>query len=164
MKKHVAITIGAAAASLLCASAANAQTVVTTRPAHETVVTGGPNSAMLSSGLFAFGVPYVASVIVASTSNYDPDKNLYVPVAGPWIDFANRGSCGGFGQRTCENETANKVLLVADGVFQGIGALEIVGAFLMPETYTVVATEPRVVVGPSRVGQSGYGLAAGGTF
>src|SRR5579859_7782694 len=147
MKKHVAITIGAAAASLLCASAANAQTVVTTRPAHETVVTGGPNSALLSSGLFAFGVPYVTSVIVAASSNFEPDKHLYVPVVGPWMDFANRGDCGGLAQRTCDNETANKVLLVADGVLQGIGALEIVGAFLTPETHTVVATEPRIVVG-----------------
>jgi len=161
MKKHVAITIGATMASLLCVSAANAQTVVT----HETAVTGGPNSALLGSGLFTFGVPYVASVIVASTSNNDADHNLYVPVVGPWMDFANRGSCGGFTQNSCDSETANKVLLAADGVFQGIGALQIVGAFLMPEVHTAyVATEPRVVVGPSRVGRSGYGLAAGGTF
>ena len=164
MKKHVAITIGATMASLLCVSAANAQTVVTTRT-HETAVTGGPNAALLSSGLFAFGVPYVASVIVASTSNNDADHNLYVPVVGPWMDFANRGPCGGLLQRSCDNETANKVLLAADGVLQGIGALEIVGAFLMPEvTTTTVATEPRIVVGPSHVGRTGYGLAAGGTF
>jgi hypothetical protein len=164
MKKHVAITAGAALASLLWVSAADAQTVVRART-HETVVTGGPNSALLSSGLFAFGVPYVASVVVASTSNEAADKNLYVPVVGPWTDLANRSGCGGFGQRSCDNETANKVLLVADGIFQGIGALEIVGAFLMPETRTVyVANEPRVLVGPSRVGYSGYGLAAAGTF
>jgi hypothetical protein len=165
MKKHVAITLGASLASILWVSAAGAQTVVTTRPTHETVVTGGPNSALLGSGLFAFGVPYVASIVVASTSDNAADKNLYVPVVGPWTDLANRGGCGGFGQRACDNETANKVLLVADGIFQGIGALEIVGAFLTPETHTVtVATEPRVIVGPSSVGRSGYGLAAAGTF
>ncbi len=81
------------------------------------------------------------------------------------MDFANRGGCGGITQNSCDSETANKVLLAADGVFQGIGALQILGAFLMPEVHTTyVATEPRVVVGPSRVGRSGYGLAAGGTF
>ena len=166
MKKHVAITMGALLASSLWVSAADAQTVVTTRASsRETVVSGGPNSALLGSGLFAFGVPYVASVVVASTSSEGADKNLYIPVVGPWTDLANRGGCGGFGQRSCDNETANKVLLVADGIFQGIGALEIVGAFLMPETRTVtVASEPRVVVGPSSVGRTGYGLAAVGTF
>jgi hypothetical protein len=166
MKKHVPVTLGAALASMLWVSSASAQTVVTTRArSRETVVSAGPNSALLSSGLFAFGVPYVASVVVASTSSESADKNLYIPVVGPWTDLANRSGCGGFGQRSCDTETANKVLLVADGIFQGIGALEIVGAFLMPETRTVyVAGEPRVLVGPSRVGYSGYGLAAAGTF
>jgi hypothetical protein len=164
MKKHVAITMGAALASVLWVSAADAQTYVRAG-ARETVVTSGPNSALLGSGLFAFGVPYVASVIVASTSNTSADKNLYIPVAGPWMDFANRGPCGGFTQPSCDTETVNKVLLAADGIFQGIGALEIVGAFLTPETRTVsVASTPRVVVGPSSVGRSGYGLAAAGRF
>src|SRR5713101_1973136 len=160
MKKHVAIAIGASAAlaSVLCVSAANAQTVVTTSPrAHETVVSGGPNSSMLGSGLFTFGVPYIASVVVASTSDHPGDNNLYIPVVGPWLDFANRGDCGAIAQRSCDHETANKVLLPVDGVFQGIGALEIVGAFLSPETRTVtVATKPRFTVGPSSVGRTGY--------
>jgi hypothetical protein len=165
MKMHAAIMAGALLASVLWVSAADAQTYVTTTRARETVVTGGPNSALLGSGLFAFGVPYVASVIVAATSDNSADHNLYIPVVGPWMDFANRGSCGGFAQPACNTETANKVLLAADGIFQGIGALEIVGAFLMPETRTVtVASEPHVVVGPSSIGRSGYGLAAVGTF
>jgi hypothetical protein len=166
MKKHLAFTLGASLASMLWVSAAGAQTTyVTTARARETVVTGGPNSALLGSGLFAFGVPYVASVIVAASSDNSADHNLYIPVVGPWMDFANRGSCGGLAQPACDTETANKVLLAADGIFQGIGALEIVGAFLMPETHTVtVASEPRVIVGPSSIGRSGYGLAAIGTF
>ena len=163
MKKHVAITLGASLASLLWVSAADAQTTRTY--ARETVVTGGPNSAMLSSGIFTFGVPYIASVVVAANSDLSADKNLYVPVVGPWTDLVNRPGCGGFGQRSCDGETANKVLLVADGIFQGIGALQIVGAFLMPETRTVtVASQPRIIVAPSSIGRSGYGLAAAGTF
>jgi hypothetical protein len=160
MKKHVAITASAALASVLCVSAANAQTRV-----RETVVSAGPNSAMLGSGLFTFGVPYIASVVVASTSDHPGDNNLYIPVVGPWLDFANRGDCGGIAQQSCDHETANKVLLAVDGVFQGIGALEIVGAFLSPETRTVtVASKPSFRVGPSSVGRAGYGVAAVGTF
>src|SRR6266542_2846534 len=182
MKKHVAITMGASLASVLCVSAANAQTVVTTpppqpapqqqtvvapqpqpmvvtTPARETVATtGGPNAALLTSGLFAFGVPYLASVVVAAESSHAGDKNLYVPVAGPWMDFAQRGDCGRAGEPSCDNETANKVLLAADGILQGIGAIEIVGAFLMPETRTTtVAREPSVKIGPAHVGRGGYG-------
>jgi hypothetical protein len=165
MKKHVAIALGATMASMLCVSAANAQAIVTTGPAHETVVTGGPNSALLGSGLFAFGMPYVASVIVASTSNNDADHHLYVPVVGPWMDLVSRGGCGAITQNSCDSESVNKALLAGDGILQSIGALQIVAAFLMPEVHaTTIATEPRVVVGPSRVGRSGYGLAAGGTF
>jgi hypothetical protein len=176
MKKQVGISLATSLASVLFASAAGAQTVVTTpppaqttvvaAPARETVVTGGPNSAMLGSGLFAFGLPYLASVIVAAESDRSADKNLYVPVVGPWVDFANRGSCGGLAQPSCDGETGNKVLLAADGILQGIGALEIVGAFLMPETRTVASSpqQPRIMMGPSHVGRSGYGLAAVGTF
>jgi hypothetical protein len=167
MKKHVAITVGAALASVLWVSAANAETtVVTTAPPSREAVAGGPNSALLGSGLFAFGIPYVASVIVAAESNHAGDKNLYVPVVGPWMDFAQRGDCGGLTQPSCDSETGYKVLLAADGILQGIGAIEIVGALLMPETHTVttVATEPRIMLGPSRVGRSGYGLSAVGTF
>jgi len=166
MKKHVAITVGAALASVLWVSAANAETtVVTTAPPTREAV-GGPNSALLGSGLFAFGIPYVASVIVAAESDHAGDKNLYVPVAGPWMDFAQRGDCGGLTQPSCDNETAYKVLLAADGILQGIGAIEIVGALLMPETHavTTVATEPSIKLGPSRVGRTGYGLSAVGTF
>src|SRR5260370_8262565 len=79
MKKHVAITLGATMASMLCVSAANAQTVVTTGPAHETAVTGGPNSALLGSGLFTFGVPYVAPAIPAPPSNNHPHHTPSLP-------------------------------------------------------------------------------------
>src|SRR5262249_37767867 len=137
MKKHAAIIVGASLASTLWVSGAAAQhTYVTTTRAHETVVTSGPNSALLGSGLFAFGAPYVASVIVAASSSSSADHNLYIAVVCPWMDFANRDPCDGFFQPSCDTETANKVLLAADGIFQGIGALEIVGAFLTPETRT----------------------------
>jgi hypothetical protein len=133
---------------------------------RETVSTTGPNRALFHSGLFIFGAPYVASVIVATGSDHPGDSNLYIPVAGPWMDLANRGTCGIPGGQSCENETVNKVLLVFDGVFQGLGGLDIVGAFVFPETRTVstVSSQPRVVVAPAYWGRSGYGFSAVTTF
>jgi len=88
------------------------------------------------------------------------------PRRAPWIDLGDRGSCGGFGQTHCGTETAYKFLLVSDGVLQGIGALEIVGAFVLPATVpsTVDATERRIVFSPARIGPAGYGVAAVGRF
>jgi hypothetical protein len=160
MKRQVAVAAAAAVASMAWVSRAEAQ-------GREYVVRESwPNRSMLTTGMFAFGVPYVASVVVASTSDRPSDKHLYVPVVGPWFDLANRGDCGNFGQPACDNETAYKVLLVADGIFQGIGALDIAGAFLFPETRIVRTSDdgPRFRVAPSRVGPSGYGVAALGTF
>jgi hypothetical protein len=158
MKIHHALAIATTLISALCASSALAQS-------RETVTVTGPNRALLHSGFFAFGVPYAASVVVASTSDHQGDRNLYLPVVGPWMDLGDRGSCGNLAERPCGNETAYKTLLVIDGVFQGIGALDIVGAFVFPETRTISARgEPRVLVAPSYDGRSGYGVSALGTF
>lgn len=126
-----------------------------------------PNQYMLTSGAFALGVPYVASLIVAAESNHPGDKNLYVPVAGPWMDLGDRHCTVG---ENCNHEGLYKGLLIADGIFQGIGALEIAGAFLFPETLTVTQAAQRkrhstagVHVAPTSVG-GGYGLAAIGAF
>jgi hypothetical protein len=49
-------------------------------------------------------------------------------------------------------------------ILQGIGALEIVGSFLFPETRTVTAERPRrVLVTPYYVGSS-YGMSAFASF
>jgi hypothetical protein len=159
MKARHAVALAATLVSSLWASGALAQS-------RESVTVTGPNRAMLNSGIFTLGIPYVASIIVATSSDHPGDRNLYLPVAGPWMDLANRGSCGGLAENPCGNETANKVLLVVDGIFQGIGALDIVGAFVFPETRTVSAAsnQPRVVVAPAYWGRNGYGVNALATF
>jgi hypothetical protein len=183
--------MGALLAPALCVSVANAQTVVNNTPTapppavvaapppqqqtvvtaaapptRETVVSSGPNAMLFKSGLFVFGIPYGTSVVVAATSNRDEDKNLFVPVVGPWLDFGDRHDCGSVGTPSCSGETAVKVLLAADGIFQAIGAIELVSAFLVPDSRMVATKEqgPHVMMVPSRVGASGYGLAAAGTF
>jgi hypothetical protein len=138
--------------------------------AQQTVVVGertvtGPNRDLLRAGAWTLGLSYAPALVVAIESSQSADKNLYIPVAGPWMDFAER-DCP-----TCEHETANKVLLVTDGVFQGIGALQLIGSFLFVETRTSVALDkPRArkasafQVVPARLPEGGYGLTAHGAF
>ena len=88
------------------------------------------------------------------------------------MDLASRSSCPA--NAPCNHETVNKVLIVVDGIFQGLGALDIVGAFVFPEARTVTvrssersdAYESRVSlrIVPAQISANSYGLAAFGTF
>jgi hypothetical protein len=56
-------------------------------------------------------------------------------------------------------------LLGVDGVFQAIGAIEIVSALLMPETREVMtvpetALTPKLHLAPAKIGSRGYGMTA----
>ena len=158
----------------MTASTARGDDTAAPRPAvvrDETVMTG-PNPALLRSGIWILGLSYVPAVVVAAESNRYGDKRLYIPVAGPWMDLASRSNCPT--NVACSNETTNKVFIVVDGVFQALGAFNIVGAFLFPEMRTVSVsssgrTSPQVFgvsirVLPARVGGSAYGLSAVGAF
>jgi hypothetical protein len=67
----------------------------------------------------------------------------------------------------------NKALLVTDGIFQGIGALEVVGSFLFVETRVAAtatkstkretATRLPVSITPAYM-SGGYGVMAAGVF
>src|SRR6185436_6751646 len=95
------------------------QTIVAVPPARERAVATGPNPTLLMSGLFAFGVPYGISVVVAAESDREGDKNLFIPVVGPWLAYANEGTCRA-DNLSCGRTTGTKVLLAADGIFQAI--------------------------------------------
>jgi hypothetical protein len=148
--------------------------VVAQPPSQQTVVVpererastgGGPNPTLLTSGLFVFGVPYGISVVVAAESDRDGDKNLFVPVVGPWLAYANEGTCHA-NDLACGRTTGTKVLLAADGIFQAIGAVELVAAFMVPAPRAVASSprEKHVMVAPSRIGPNGYGISAAGSF
>lgn len=119
-----------------------------------------PNGALIGAGLTMFGASYIPSMIVAASSNQPGDTSLFVPVVGPWVDLAQRDSSCPYGR--CERDTGNKVMLVVDGVFQGLGALQIAGGFLFPTTRTVTQVAG-VHVLPS-VSASQVGLTAVGSF
>lgn len=126
----------------------------------------GPNRRLIASGLITFGASYIPALIVAGTSDTSADHHLYVPIVGPWLDLGDRPGCGS-GHIGCDTETTDKVLLVVDGIFQGIGAVTTVWGFLSPERHEVVKTaepeKPSVHVSPTSVG-SGYGVTAFGSF
>jgi hypothetical protein len=156
---NLALAFGVTGLLLFATRGARAEEVVATR---ETTTVSGPNRALLHSGIWTLGLSYVPALVVAISSSESSDRSLYVPVVGPWIDYANR-DCRG-----CAHETVNKGLLITDGIFQGIGALQLVGSFLFVET-RVVAGRPsksqlaKFQVTPARFG-SGYGVAAMGSF
>lgn len=143
-----------------------ARPVVTT--SHERVDSAGPNRALLRSGATTLGVAYAPALVVAINSERKGDDYLYYPVAGPWLDLSHREKCA-----TCKHETLNEVLLVTDGIFQGVGALQIVGSFLFPERRTTYSTKrlakaaqpagPRLHVKPARF-SGAYGLQATAVF
>jgi hypothetical protein len=153
---------------------AHAQEVVATpaptQTTSETVTQrGGPSRAMLSGGILTLGVTYGAGAIVAATSDRDSDHRLFVPIAGPWMALFDRGDCGGTTGRSCDLETTYKVLIVADGIGQALGATMIIGAFLSPETNTTTRSttalsKPTFHVSPTPMGAGGYGMLAAGTF
>jgi hypothetical protein len=124
-----------------------------------------PDRTLLMSGLVLFGVPYIASVGIAATSSRASDGNLAVPLVGPWLDLGGRRGCQGPG---CGAETGYEVLLAVNGIAQTVGAFEILGAFLFPEsrevtTFTTSASTS-LTLGPSRLAPGAYGLAAIGDF
>ena len=137
-----------------------------TRPVRiETYEETGPNGGLIGGGVLMFGIAYGSSVVAAASSNRAADQSLFVPLLGPWIDLARRDGC--IGVDACGvNETANKVLLVAGGLFQAAGALQILGGFLFPETRIVVrqAKDERGLHLQPTAGYGSFGLSAYGAF
>ena len=140
---------------------------VVVAPEHSIHPETRPNRFLLMSGLVIFGAPYVASVGIGAASHHDGDGNLVVPLAGPWIDLAQRPQCPS--NTDCTTENVNRGALIADGVVQTIGALEILGSFVFPQTVDVASIHSKdetrgIGFTPSKVGPSGYGLSAVGFF
>ncbi len=121
-----------------------------------------PNGPLLTTGIGAFGVTYVASIVGAAVSTRDAYKNLYMPVVGPWIDLSDRGCstanpCG-------NNEGLSKAMIITSGVAQGAGALLIIGSFFIPES---TKTETKTTTASWKLTPtfgSQNGVAAVGTF
>lgn len=120
----------------------------------------GPNAYLFSSGLITTGLSYTPALIVAINSDRSEDDYLYAPFVGPWLDLGARD--GG--------SKVDTTLLVVDGVFQTIGALQIIGSFIFTGGSAQASSTPstsvasQTVVAPARLPGDGYGLVALGRF
>jgi hypothetical protein len=129
-----------------------------------------PNRALIAGGIAGFVGAYVPSVIVAVSNGNSFDRNLYIPVVGPWLDLANRPGCGG-GQTSCARESGFAALLIVDGVVQVLGPVATALGFVVPERHRVIVTakadeveKPSLHVAPASLGHGAYGVSAFGKF
>src|SRR6476469_770537 len=107
-----------------------------------------PNRLLLIGGATVFGVTYVSSVLVGITSDRDSDKNLFIPIAGPWIALGSR-DCD---VDACNAKVVTGALLVADGLLQTAGAFTVAAAFFIPERatpFTLGSAGNRIAVVPA---------------
>jgi hypothetical protein len=134
----------------------NEPVITTTRSTY-------PNRPLLVTGLVVFGASYATSAVIGAMADREDDKKLVYPVAGPWMDLANRDCVA----NTCSNEDLNKALLIADGVVQGVGALGVLMSFVLPEKSTrkwYLIGQDGTHVTPMKMGYAGFGLGAVGRF
>lgn len=95
--------------------------------------------------------------LVSGTSKLE----VYAPLVGPWLDLAQRGAC----TSGCEAEAAYKVLLVANGLAQGVGMLGIFSGILVAGFGTKKANvKPSVQLAPMIFGKGSMGAGLMGTF
>jgi len=159
------------ALATLATTARADQVVTTTTTTSVTRDSYSPNAALFRSGLSALVISYLPAMIVAAESDHHGDKYLFVPVVGPWLDYAHRPDCA----VTCGNrhETLYKALIITDGIFQGIAALQILGSlFLFPPSH--MPGNADAALPPARasfsvrpvalVDRNTWGLGAAGTF
>jgi hypothetical protein len=134
------------------------RTLVIERDPETYTVTDSWNAPVFATGALIFVGSYGASAIVAGTSDHVGADRLYVPVVGPWLALDEWGHCP-IAQPRCDENTTEKVLLVADGVFQAAGVITMLTGLLSPSTHTIVAASQRtsVKVRPTRNGVAAFG-------
>lgn len=121
-----------------------------------TVRTTRPNRPLLGASSVLFVGSYLPTIIYQAAD--DRNDNLYIPIAGPWMDIADKSQ-----------DTASKTLLAMSGVAQGLGALGIVSSFFVPERRTRRwhllggRTRQAFTVAPT-MARGTYGLGAMGRF
>jgi hypothetical protein len=124
-----------------------------------------PNRTLLWTGVTVFSVTYVGSVVAGGIAgDRVPDKNLFIPLVGPWLDLGQR-DCD---FRPCDDaqERMFQGLIIASGIAQGAGALMVLSSFFVPESSDaprVAKAKPEVHLAPVSYA-SGGGIGAVGRF
>jgi hypothetical protein len=116
------------------------------------------NTGVFTSGAVMFGGSYLASIIVAGSSDHPGAERLYVPVLGPWLALGDWGNCP-VSNPSCDNNTTDKVLLVADGIVQAAGILTMIDGLVWPSSHRHVAVvaDKKIHVTPTGNGMAVFG-------
>jgi hypothetical protein len=126
----------------------------------------GPNRLLLASGAATLAFGYGGAAWVGATSSLETDRLLLLPLAGPWLALATRAPCDEPSTGVCGHETTYDGLLVADGLVQIAGVVQVALAFLRRDLRRAV--EPSLFGGHMRVAPAraagGLAIAATGTF
>ena len=118
-----------------------------------------PNRPMLITGGALLIGTYVTTAALAGVNGPVADRDLYLPVVGPWINLADRSS-------DRQNNTRDTVLIAGSGVLQGVGAAMLITSFFVPEsvpTARISAGNVKMQVTPT-ASYGAAGVGAIGTF
>ncbi len=146
------------------ASSSSATTTLSPPPTGESVVVYNkqrPNKALLITGSAFLVGTYVTTAALAGANGPDADKNLYIPVVGPWLNLADRTTANGRA-----GDTRDTVLIAGSGVLQGAGAALLIASFFVPEKVPaarISAGNVKMQLTPT-AGPGAGGLGAIGTF
>jgi hypothetical protein len=114
-----------------------------------------PNKAVLITGTSLLVSTYATTAALSAANGPVADKDLYIPVVGPWINLASRDT-------DRPDNTRDSLLIAGSGVLQGIGAALMVTSFFVPEkvpTARISAGNVKMQVAPAL-----GGVGAIGTF
>jgi hypothetical protein len=120
-----------------------------------------PNKALLITGSALLVGTYVTTAALAGANGPEQDKNLYIPVVGPWLNLADRTTASGRA-----GDTRDTVLIAGSGVLQGAGAALLITSFFVPEKVPaarISAGNVKMQITPTAAPGAG-GLGAIGTF
>ena len=112
---------------------------------------------LLGSGVGTFVVGYAPSVVVGIVGDHKGDDNLFIPVVGPWLNLGKRDCSGATvltsngpyelaSRSNCGTSDIERAALIASGVVQGAGVLQMLGSLFVPQRRVDVVVGSR---GPS---------------
>ncbi len=135
MRSRITRVVVAVLVAIAFARDARAQQVVVER--REVPV--GAGVPYLGAGTVIAALSTGVALIIATTSPYDNDRFLFIPVFGPWIDLAHR-------PESSSEENWARVGLVVDGLAQATGVALLVVGFVM--RHQKLPKNPRMLIVP----------------
>jgi hypothetical protein len=133
-----------------------------------------PNRTLLGSGVGTVLAAYAPSVVFGIVSDHKGDNNLFIPVAGPWIDLGARNCSGATvltpngpydlsSRSNCGTSDIERAALITSGIVQGAGFLQVLSSFFVPEKRVAVVARhtPRFIVTPTYFTGGGGAMAVG---